>query len=1122
MKKMGYIPLFAGIKKITRIMKITAGLICILSMQVYAVTYGQTARITMEMNSSFRNVLEKIEDVSGYHFVLKLESGILDKIVSVKYNNEPIGEVLNDLLDGTGFSYKFIDKYIAITPSEGFSPVAQQQKISGTVTDKSGTPLLGVTVVIKGMNAGTITDVDGKFSFKNIPSDAILVFSFVGMKTLEVPFSGKISIDVIMEEEAIRIDEVVAIGYGTQRKSDLTGSISSISDESFKNYAVSNVTEVLAGKAAGVMVAAPSGQPGASAVVRIRGFSTVNDNNPLYVVDGQFMDNIQSLNPSDIEHVEILKDASATAIYGSRGSNGVILITTKNGKKGVTSINFDGYYGVNQNYLGLEMMNSEQYYNFILEGYKNDATFQNSQKQKFTNQYNKGYDTDWWKEVSQIGLNRNYNLSINKGTENYRSTFSAGLIQNEGTLITTKFDRLTLRFKQEYDLSNLVTVGANIALANMTSKDAGSVPAFDQIIKADPFTPVINPLVDPSASNYEYDKYAPTEWSYNPNPVQMLRVNDRSSKQFNVFGNIFASVKIFEDLTFRSQVSFEKNNTTFKLFTPIYASVFSPDMLGNRESKYNTDTKLTHNNNQAFNYITEQRLNYLKSFGKNRIDMMVASTYEKNDYEAINAYKTTALGNEEVYRVLDAQTKGPLTSGGRVSTSMLSYLLRANYSYADKYLATLSYRADGSSRFSESNRWGYFPAVSLGWRISKENFFTNLGVDSWLSSLKLRLGWGQNGNQRINANAPLTLIGTDTSKQWWFGNGYSQGYVPTYTGNNDLKWETSEQTNVGLDMVLFNNSLELTADVYLKRTKDMLLSMPIPLFGSYPNNPFFNAGDLNNKGFEITSNYRNKIRSSFNYHVGLIVSAYKTEVTGLVSEYLTGAASRTYEGGPIGRFWGYKVLGIFQTQTDVDNYKDKNGIKYQPNAAPGDFKFAKLGKEDIINDADDRTFIGDPNPDLIFGFNLGFDYRNFDFSMAWQGVVGNDIWNQSKGGYAIPGMQNSLAEVYTDSWRKEGDNTKYPRITTIQTNNNFRASSFYVEDGSYARLQNVQLGYTINQSKKLFSSLRLYVSGQNLLTLTGYSGLDPEIGVNSPLDQGVDNVRYPIYRSFVFGCNLQF
>lgn len=1118
---------FHSLKKILLIMRIAIVLLLVGFFQTHANdAYSQKTRLSISFtNTELAKVLDQIENLSEFYFLYneKLIDGT--RKVSIETKDQKIEEILKNLFSGTDVQFSIIDRKIILAPAYLSESQQAVKRLTGKITDKTGAPLPGASIVVKGTTIGAVSDNNGNFTL-TLPADArTVVITFVGMRSQEIAVGNRTSIDVVMQEETFGLEEIVAVGYGTQRKSDLTGSISSISEKSFRNYAVSNVSEVLAGKAAGVMVAAPSGQPGATSVVRIRGFSTVNDNNPLYVVDGQFMDNIQSLNPSDVERVEILKDASATAIYGSRGSNGVILITTKTGKAGETTMSFDASVGFNTNYLGLEMMNSEQFYNFILEGLKNDATFQNSQKQKFTNQYNKGYDTDWWKEVSQTGLNKNYNLNLRKGTDSYRGSFSIGYLGNEGTLITTLFNRISLRLNQEYDLNDNITIGGNLGLASITSRDANSVPAFDQIIKADPFTPVINPLVDPSSADYEYNKYAPTEWSYNPNPVQMLRVNDRSTKQFNAFGNVYATIKLFEGLTFRSQYSFESNNTTFKAFTPIYTSTFSPDMLGNRESKYSTETRLTHNFNQTFNYIAEQRLNYLKDFGDHRINAMAATTYEKNNFESINAYKTNALGNEDIYRVLDAQTKGAQASGGRVATSMLSYLVRLNYSYADKYLATVSYRADGSSRFAKDNRWGYFPSLSLGWRISEEEFFKNLD-NEWLDNLKLRAGWGQNGNQRIDANAPLTLIGTDVHRQWWFGNGYSQGYVPTYTGNSGVKWETSEQTNFGMDLTVLNNSLDITADFYIKKTRDMLLTMPIPVFGSYPNNPFFNAGDLKNTGFELSANYRSKIGDDFFWNAGANISTYKTEVTSLVSEYLTGTASRTYVGGPLGRFWGYKLLGIFQTQSEIDNYKDQNGVKYQPNAAPGDFKFAKLGASGALNDADDRTFIGNPNPDLIFGINVGFEFKNFDFSMAWQGVLGNDIWNQAKGGYTIPGMQNSLAEIYTNSWRKEGDMTKYPRITAVQTNNNFRASSFYVENGSYARLQNIQLGYTLPRSlmarTKQFSGLRLYVSGQNLLTLTNYSGLDPEIGVGNPLNMGVDNVRYPIYRSLVFGCNLQF
>lgn len=996
--------------------------------------------------------------------------------------------------------------------------------ISGTVTEATtGEALIGVTVVEPGTSNGTTTDLDGRYTL-NVTGSKI-VFSYIGYKSQEISVTGSKELNIKLLSDT-ELDEVIVVGYGTQRKSELTGAISSISSKDIKNYSVSNASELLSGKASGVFVAASSGQPGSTAVVRIRGLGTVNDNNPLYVVDGQFMDNINNLNPADIERMEVLKDASALAIYGSRGSNGVIIITTKSGVKGETIVTLDASVGVRESYKSLKMMNSDQYYNFILKAYENDDNFQNSMKEKFTNQYKKGYNTNWWDEVTRKGFNQNYNLSIRKGIEDSRTAFSLGYLGDKGTIKTTEFNRISLRLNQEYDIKDIVTIGGTVNLAKIKSKDSGALPSFDFIQKADPFTPVINPLVDPSSENYKYNKYAPTEWSYDPNPVAILNLPNRYNDVLNVFGNVFANVKLAKGLTYRVQYSFERDHDTFKDFRPLYSSTFSDDNLANRESKYSTETKLTNNSYTVFNQNVEQRINYNKEFGLHRMDVMVAMTYEKNKSENIFAYKTGALGNDDIYQILDAQTKGAQASGAKATTSMLSYLGRINYSYSDKYLATVNFRTDGSSRFNKSNRWGYFPSFSLGWRLTSEEFFQNLHTENWLTNLKLRAGWGQNGNQRINNNAPLTLIGTNTDSQWYFGDGFTQGYFPIYAGNSDVKWETSQQTNVGLDMTLFGNKLDISTDFYVKKTKDMLLEMPIPSTGGYPNYPFFNAGDLKNTGFDFSLNFRDKIGSDFNYNVGMNVSAYKTKVTKLISEYLSGNVSRTYVGGSIGRFWGYKQIGIFQNQSEIDNYVDANGTKIQPNAKPGDFKFAKLKGDGELNDDEDRTFIGDPNPDLIFGFNLGFSYKNFDLSMAFQGTLGNDIWNTAKGTLASAGRQNALAKAYTNAWTKEGDNTLYPRITNSDSNNNFRASSFYVEDGSYLRLQNIQLGYNLPaelcKKSKVFSSCRIFVTSQNLFTITKYSGLDPELGINSPLDAGVDNTRYPSSRAYTFGVNLQF
>jgi TonB-linked SusC/RagA family outer membrane protein len=913
----------------------------------------------------------------------------------------------------------------------GYASISAQQSktLSGIVTDAStGEILIGVSVFEPSTTNGTVTDANGEYTL-SISGNQV-AFSYVGyaLETLTVDKAGVMNVQL---RASVELDEIVVIGYGTQRKSDLTGSISSITAKDVKNYVVSNISEALAGKAAGVSVMAPSGQPGDGAIIRIRGFGTVNDNNPLYVVDGLFMNNINSLNMADIERIEILKDASAAAIYGSRGSNGVILITTKKGVKGETEISLDAFTGITTKQTGYQMMHSEDYYNFIMEAYKDDASFD---KNKFTGLYKRGYDTDWWNEVNRSALNQNYHLGIRKGTEDSRTALSLGYINNEGALITTGLERITLKLNQEYDFNKYITVGADIGMTKGTYKDAGALSAFNLIQKADPFTPVINPLVDPSSENYAYNKYAPTEWSWFQNPVAILNLTDRYTSLFYVFGNVFASFRLFDGLTYRTQYSFERNHDALTNFLPIYTSTFTEnEMSGNKDDKSRDRTQLTKSSATTFNYIAEQRLQYNKIFGNHRIDAMLAMTYEKNTSESVAGSKRTAFGNDEAYRILDAHTTEANTWGGKGSSSMLSYMGRLNYIFADKYLLTTTLRADASSNFAAENRWGYFPSFSLGWRITNEDFFQKLNIEKIFSDAKIRVGWGQNGNQRINSQAALTLVGTDNNAVWYFGNGgATQGYYPSYAGNRDVKWEISQQTNTGIDAILLNHTLYLSMDYYIKETRGMLLTVPVPSFGAFPNWPWVNTGDLKNTGFEWSLNYRNTIGKDFSCQAGANISTYKTEVITLPSEYLSGSVSRTYVGGPIGRFYGYQYLGIFQNEKDIDSYRNKDGEKIQPLAAPGDFKFADLDGNGLLND-EDRTFIGDPNPDFIFGFNLGFTWKNFDFSAACQGVYGNDVWNVSKG-LSTPGRDGALEEAYTKAWRKEGDQAAYPRITIYDNN----------------------------------------------------------------------------------------
>ncbi len=1002
---------------------------------------------------------------------------------------------------------------------------SQNTKVTGKVVDSTGTPLPGVSIIIKGTMLGTVTDTDGNYSLINVPSDAILLFSFVGMKNQEIQVAGKTIINVTMTEEMVGIEEVVAIGYGTIKKSDLTGSVSSVSANDIKNYAVPNISQLMTGKASGVYVATNSGQPGDASTVRIRGLGTVNNNDPLYVVDGQPFDNINDLNPSDIDHIEVLKDASACAIYGSRGSNGVIIVTTKKGEKGAAVISFDTYLGIKKSYKAVDMCNSEQFYNYITEAYENGGEELDS---NFEQQYLRGYDTDWWKAVNQTGVTQNYNFSIQKGDEKSKSFFSLGYMNDQGAIITTKFSRITMKLNNEYSLASCLSVGVNLGLSRMKSSDTGYLSSFSNILEADPFTPVINPLVDSSDENYEYDKYAPTEWSFDPNPVADLEINDRSSEDFDVYGNVYADLKILSGLSYHLQFNFDRPTNRFKEFDPAYQSVFSEYNLANEEDKYRDESKITNNDTFGWNYVLEQRLNYRKNLDRHNFDAMVAVTYESHETETTDAYKTTTSGNDEEFRVLDAATDGAEASGSKEETSILSYLGRLNYSYDGRYLATVSFRADGSSKFSKENRWGYFPSFSLGWRIIDEDFFKNLNWTKNISNLKLRIGWGQNGNQNIDSDAALTTIGTNDEDIYFMGgdDSYIQGYGPTNMGNSDIKWETSQQTNIGLDAGFFKERLLLSLNYYIKKTKDMLLEVPIPAFAGYTNYPWQNAGNVTNKGFEITIDYKNKI-GQLAYSLEGNASFYKNKVTSLGTDNdpLYGSVSKTEIGGPMSRFYGYEQKGIFQNQDEIDSYVGSDGDLIQPYAVPGDFKFADLDDDGSIDDGD-RTYIGNPHPDLIYGFNINLAYKNIDFSAFFQGTLGNDIYNGTKASFCSPGYQNALADAYTKAWKEEGDQASYPRISTTDDNDNFKTSDWYVEDGSFLRLQNVQLGYNLSsalcQKTKLISSCRFYISGQNLFTITGYSGLDPEIGSDDPLEMGYDGTRYPSSRTIMIGANIKF
>lgn len=1002
-----------------------------------------------------------------------------------------------------------------------------QITVTGTVKsseDAAGLP--GVNVFIKGTGAGTTTDVNGEYRLQVPASDAVLIFSFIGYTSKEVVVGSQSTIDVTLDYDLQQLDEVVVIGYGTQKKSDLTGAISSLTNEDIKNQSVTNIQTALVGRVPGVYAATTSGQPGSGAMIRIRGFGTVNNNNPLYVVDGQFLDDINNLHPNDIDRIEILKDASATAIYGSRGANGVIVITTKKGTVGAPVISFDGYIGTTSSTFKPEIANRDQLYNFLKESYENDGLVFPQGIQKL---YDRGVDTDWWDVTTRNGLTQNYNVSIRGGTEKLKSGFSLGYVEEDGFLKTTTYDRFTSNLNAEYAVSSRVTVGLNLNVVN--SKDRGlenfSEPIW-QIISADPFSYVYNPLTDETNPNYEYEKYAPTEWAYADNPLFLLESNNARNKKFNTYGNIYANVELLKGLTYRAQFNYNRSTADFMAFYPKFNQV--PSDLNMGRLKQRNLNQLNVSESSGVNTMWQQTLDYNKTFNDvHNLSAVVGLTYENNVYESVSGSRTNFPSNDREYWVLSAGTAAPNISGAKSENSILSYLGRINYSYGDRYLATASFRADGSSRFAADKRWGYFPSFSVGWRLSNETFFKNMNIQQ-ISDLKIRAGWGQTGNQSISNDAIITTINTAPQLIYTFGDINLPAYGPRSMGNRDIQWETSEQTNVGLDAGFLDNRLSLTVNYYIKKTKDMLLRVPVPSYTGYPNAPYTNAGSVENKGVEVSVNWQEE-RNDFSYSIGANASTYTNTVTqlGELNNPIFGTGfksglTKTEVGGPIARFYGYQWEGIFQNQAEIDAHKGAGDVLLQPLAKPGDFKFADVNHDGLLND-DDRTYIGNPHPSLIFGFNFSLGYRSFDLSALFSGTLGNDMWNEHLAKHLVS-IDNVPVAAYEKAWRQEGDNFGFPRITQSNLNNNGRTSSWYVEDGSYVRLKNIQLGYTlpanITSKLKAFSSFRMYVSGQNLLTFTNYTGMDPEVGSDNPLKLGFEITRYPSQRILSLGVNARF
>ena len=983
---------------------------------------------------------------------------------------------------------------------------AQNKKISGKVIDEKHQPVLGASVVVKGTTKGTTTDFDGNFTI-DVPAKATLSVSFIGYHTQNVAVGNQNQLTIVLKEEQEQLDEVVVVGYGTVRKKDLTGAVTSVSNKALKEKPIANAGEALQGRAAGVQVTS-AGKPGDNVSFRIRGISTINNSEPLLVIDGVPTDlGINALNVDDIENIDVLKDASATAIYGSRGANGVVLITTKKGKNGDGKLSFSTNVALQQATNLPVMLNAREFASFHNEMIANynrtPGVSPLTQRPDFANPEDWGEGTNWLKALFRPAFMRNYSLSYSGGNDKSNYYVSAGVFDQDGIILNTSYRRYTVQFNGESRVKPWIKFGNNLTLSHDEKKSG------DYNIRMAMASLPTQPIYNEDGSYSGPDSPA-HQYSDIRNVIGTALINGQNTtKGYNILGNIFAEITPVKHLVFKTTGGLDFKYWDNRSFSPKYNWKPIPNPLSNLYQDANKSTTL----------LWDNTLTYTNTFAqKHFLNVMVGTSAQNNVYSKINASVSNFLSDQQ--NQLSKGLENPTVGGTMNDWAILSFIGRLNYTYADKYLLTATVRRDGSSRFSKENRWGTFPSFSLAWRASNESFFPK---NDYVNDVKLRVGYGMTGNQGgIDNYAYFTKLRTG---QYVFNNNLVSTLYPHVMPNPNVKWETVEQFNGGIDLALLKNRLNLTFDAYIKNTSDMLVPMAVSVSSGYSdiNVPSINAGKVENKGVELTVSSVNVNKKDFQWNTDVNVSFNRNKIVKMndgvplftgFEAFLTKLQILS-EGHPVNSFYGYVMNGLFQNQAEVDNY----ATQVENGTAPGDVKFRDLNNDGVIN-AEDRTYIGNPFPEWTFSMNNNFNYKNIDLQIFLQGVAGNDIYNANRiwqEGMSVP--QNQIAKV-KDRWTGEGTSNSIPRAIYGDPNQNARHSTRFVEDGSYLRIKNVTLGYTLPKevTQKFHTDmLRIYLSCQNLYTFTKYSGMDPEVGTG-----GVDSGTYPVTRTVSFGLNVQF
>ncbi len=1074
------------------LMFILAGIIQVVALD----SYSQTTRLTVELrNASVVEVLRAIENQSEFYFVYNKEAINMDRKVDLDAKNLLIEEILNQLFKYTNVSYQITDRHIILSTLEANQ---QQKTVTGKVTDQSGASLPGVSVVVKGTTSGVITDTNGNFSLLLPPDAKSIAFSFVGMKTQEVNIEGKNSVNVKMYEGNIILEEVVSIGYGTMKRSDLTGSLSSISSKDIQNHPMNDFSQVLQGRASGVSVSTTTGSPGQAAKIRVRGANSLSGgNDPIFIVDGIAM-SYDLVNVNDIKSVEVLKDASATAIYGSRGANGVILITTQRGNSQKPRITLSSNIGISQVCKKYDLLDAPEYATLTNNIYGKDV-YTAAQIESF--RQNGG--TNWQNEVFHNGLTQNYQASVSGGGNQMKYYISGNYIDEAGTLINTDRKKYNFKAALENQFSERLSLGFNLsAMKNdrhnptMGNGGAKTNPIWSSIIWS------------PTESVYNADGSYNTVDDYgalSKNPVMIAKesLQDNYNQVVNVNTNI--KYKILDGLNFEGIASVTRTGNENRNYnSPLLTSTSAAERSYADNTTWQLTALLSYNkvikDFHSFSFVlgSEESSSKDNSFGGAGTNLSINSF----------GYYNMALG------------LSPSVNSGYGEWSLQSYFGRLNYNYKSRYFFTGTYRADGSSKFGKNNRYAYFPSFALSWNAADEPFIKNLNI---FDKLKIRSSWGITGNQALSPYATLSLM--QTQNYSWASNTKYTGYAPNGAGNPDLRWEETKQLDYGLDMAFLKNKISMSFDFFKKQTTGLLIRNALPLYdGGF--NTWQNIGQIDNRGFEFDLNYTPIQKNDFSWTINFNLSTVKNNVVSLGDKsqifgdnYAAGVLDTNpcvvMVGQPLGSFWGYKFLGIWGSNEATEAAKFGN--------KPGDSKYQDVNNDHVINSTD-YQIIGNSNPDFSWGMNNAISYKNFELNILLQGVQGRDVFDvtYATAAAAISESRTITLKEAANSWTTTNQNTIWPAISS--TNKNFVSSSKWLQNGSYLKVRNISVSYLIPERVAKIGNLKLSLSGQNLFTFTKYKGFDPEVSSTgtSDIDSGLDFGVYPTSKIVTMGISLDF